>query len=161
MDTRKIRQLLESDMAQCCAIINACVQEMDDLNQAARDFIIAKNSPERLFRELSAGYSLVCVDREKIIGLGCLDGQELKRMYIHPASQGTGAGHALLQALEQEAVHRGIEKLLIQSSLSAQGFYGQHGYCILQDEVIDIGEASFRVITMEKQLLHCHNKHQT
>ncbi|MEU4667367.1 GNAT family N-acetyltransferase [Amycolatopsis sp. NPDC023774] len=56
---------------------------------------------------------------------------EIKRMYVVPASRGTGVSTALLRALEEEAVSHGITRLLLETGVrqpDAIRFYQREGY---------------------------------
>ncbi|QYN22430.1 GNAT family N-acetyltransferase [Amycolatopsis sp. DSM 110486] len=56
---------------------------------------------------------------------------EIKRMYVVPASRGTGVSTALLRALEEEAVSHGITRLLLETGVrqpDAMRFYQREGY---------------------------------
>jgi GNAT superfamily N-acetyltransferase len=147
-----IRRLQEKDAAQCCAIINACVRHMDGLNIPASDYIIKKNSPESLYKELNQYYTLVYICDDTILGLGSLDGNEIKRMYTQPSAQRQGIGRELLKCLEKEAKCRGIQRITLQSSPSAAQFYQVCGYDQIGLDSFEIGDAEFLVINMEKYL---------
>ncbi|WP_432846906.1 GNAT family N-acetyltransferase [Amycolatopsis sp. CA-161197] len=59
------------------------------------------------------------------------DEAEIKRMYVVPASRGTGVSTALLRALEEEAVSHGITRLLLETGVrqpDAIRFYQREGY---------------------------------
>ena len=56
---------------------------------------------------------------------------ELKRMYVRPALRGQGAGHALLQWLEQQALQRGCAALVLETGVlqhAALALYARAGY---------------------------------
>ena len=147
-----IRHLLEKDAAQCSTIVNACVRYMDGLNIPARNYIILKNKPESLYEELSQYYSLVYTRNYTILGLGSLDGNEIKRMYTLPSVQRQGIGRDILIHLEKEAKRRGLNKTVLQSSPSAAQFYLICGYDQIGYENIKIGDAEFLIINMEKHI---------
>ena len=56
---------------------------------------------------------------------------ELKRMYVRPATRGQGAGRALLQWLEQQAVQRGCKVFVLETGVlqhAALALYANAGY---------------------------------
>ncbi len=66
----------------------------------------------------------------------------LHKLYVLPEAQGTGAGSALLEhvsAAAREAGDRAIE-LNVNRHNPASGFYERHGFRVVRDEVIDIGQ---------------------
>jgi GNAT superfamily N-acetyltransferase len=125
---------------------------MDGLNEAARSYLEAKNTPTSLYQELRQYYTLVLEEDDVIVGLGSLDRNELKRMYTHPTAQGKGVGRRIMLTLEEEAKRQGIQRLDIKSSPSAAGFYRKFGYEDVGCGSLRIGEASFHFINMEKGL---------
>ena len=147
-----IRLFQQTDAVQCCKIINACLQDMDGLNMTARQYVRDKNHPSTLFKELNQYYSLVYSKADVIIGLGSLDENEIKRMYTSPQYQKQGVGQAILHNLEIKAKLQGINKLILQSSPSAVGFYQKYGFIRLKPGSTVIGAAVFHYVTMEKRL---------
>lgn len=65
----------------------------------------------------------------------------LHKLYVLPAFHGTGAGAALLHAVEREAMQQQCEALQLNVNKynPARSFYQNKGYRILREEVIDIG----------------------
>lgn len=56
---------------------------------------------------------------------------ELKRMYVQPALRGQGAGRALLQWLEMQALHRGCTVAVLETGVlqhAALSLYARAGY---------------------------------
>ena len=145
-----VRVFESADAARCCDIINTCVHTMDGLNQAAREYLYVKNTPAALAHELQHMFSLVAEDQGVVVGVGGLAGHEIKRLYVQPAAQGQGIGTALLLVLEAEAKRRGVHRLLAQASPSAASFYARHGYASLGSDSLQVGEAEFHVVNMEK-----------
>jgi GNAT superfamily N-acetyltransferase len=124
---------------------------MDGLNEAARDLIRTKNVPKILDAELSSFFTLVAVGAKNVVGVGCLDGSEIKRVYVDPSARGTGAGKALMEALELEAVRRGLREVLIESSPSAESFYAGLGFQRVGPVSFRRGDAEFRCVRMSKK----------
>ncbi len=59
---------------------------------------------------------------------------EIKRMYVLPASRGSGAATAVLRALEAEAARRGVGELLLETGTEqpdAIRFYEREGYRLI------------------------------
>ncbi len=56
---------------------------------------------------------------------------ELKRMYVVPSARGTGIGRALVDALEREARHIGIRRLVLETGIrqiAALALYEHTGF---------------------------------
>ena len=148
-----IRPYTNADAAECCLIVNAAIGEMDGLNEAARDFIRRKNTLEQFGAELSDYYTLVYESQGRLLGVGSLDGHEIKRIYVLPGTQGQGVGRALMQALEAKGQRWGITELQLDASPSAVRFYEQLGYVRGEPGGFSRGEAEFRYVTMRKTLV--------
>ena len=146
------RPYQESDAAHVCDIINECIRTMDGVNEAARDLICSKNVPKNLNAELSPLYALVAEINDQVIGIGSLDGNEIKRVYIDPSYHNSGVGKALLDALELEASRREIDELIIESSPSAEEFYAALGYQAIEPVSFKRGDAEFNCVKMVKLL---------
>ncbi len=145
-----IRLYTNVDAAECCLIVNAAIGEMDGLNEAAREFIRRKNTPEQFGAELSRYYTVVYETQGRLLGVGSLDGHEIKRVYVLPGTQGQGVGRALMQALEAEGQRRGIAELQLEASPSAVRFYEHLRYVLGEPGGFSRGEAEFRYVRMRK-----------
>jgi GNAT superfamily N-acetyltransferase len=148
----KIRRYQHEDAPACCAIITRCLPGMSGLNEAARNFLARKNQPEGLHEEMSGFFTLVVASSDSVVGVGALCGDEIKRVYIDPAHQGSGCGTLLVEHLEDEAKRRGIQELWVESSPNAERFYARLGYTSHGTERFAIDEASFEFVKMSKVL---------
>ncbi len=65
----------------------------------------------------------------------------LHKLYVLPAVKGSGVGHALLEAVLNEARAAGdtAVELNVNKYNAAREFYLRHGFTIERDEVLDIG----------------------
>jgi GNAT superfamily N-acetyltransferase len=103
----EVRAYRLEDAQECCAVINRAVEEMDGLNDAARRLIPTRNVPAVLHAELGHLHTVVCEVEGRCVGVGALDGTEIKRVYVDPVAQGLGVGEWIMSALEAEAQRRG------------------------------------------------------
>lgn len=65
----------------------------------------------------------------------------IHKLYILPATQGSGLGKILLDQVEKEARKHGdnILHLNVNKLNKASGFYRKHGFTVDHEEVLDIG----------------------
>jgi N-acetylglutamate synthase-like GNAT family acetyltransferase len=105
---------------------------MDGLNDAARQFVIVSNVPGILGPALTSYFTLVCETQEGVVGVGALDGSEIKRLYVAPPTQSRGVGKALLERLEDEALTRGLAVLWLEASPSSVAFYEAAGFQVVR-----------------------------
>jgi putative acetyltransferase len=73
---------------------------------------------------------LVAELKNKIVGFGEIVplNNELRAVYVSPRAARSGVGRTLLKQLEWEAAKVGVDRLWLDSSLTAAPFYLAHGY---------------------------------
>jgi GNAT superfamily N-acetyltransferase len=149
----QLRTYTVTDAPGCCAVIRACLPLLDGLDDAAFSAVAASLTPDALHAELGSAVALVITDSTgRVLGLGAIDGAELKWLYVLPPRQRQGLGTALLEALEIRARDAGWERLLLEASPGAAGFFRALGYAGEDVVVRRAGEARFRVVPMAKAL---------
>ncbi|HOZ84927.1 MAG TPA: GNAT family N-acetyltransferase [Niabella sp.] len=86
----------------------------------------------------------------KAVGYTAIEPKEnnhfkLHKIYLSPSLQGKGIGRFLLEEMEKKAKTLGAEKLFLNVNRfnKAIHFYQRHGYNILREEDIDIGNGYF------------------
>lgn len=148
-----VRLYRADDATACCAVINAAIQEMDGLNDAARLFIVTKNVPTVLDAELCPLFTVVVEFNAEVVGVGALDGDEIRRVYVHPTGQHQGVGDVLMDALEAEAVRLGIAEVALDASPSSVAFYERRAYVAHPEVRNVVGDAQFTYVPMLKRLM--------
>lgn len=89
----------------------------------------------------------------QIVGFGSIvpKNGELRSVYVGPQFGGLGIGKQLLAKLEEEARLRGLRKLVMDASLSAESFYRSQGYVEISRIEHVLGSGSkMAAIRMEK-----------
>lgn len=74
---------------------------------------------------------------------------KVERVCILKRLRGTGAGTALMQAIQEEVRRHGVSKMRLNAQLQASDFYTQLNYQVCSDEFMDAGIPH---VTMEKEL---------
>lgn len=148
-----MRRYEQADAAACCRVINDAVVQMDGLNDAALDRVRASNSPARLDEDLGSWQTMVCEHGALgLVAVGALDGNEIKRVYVHPEAHGLGAGRAVMATLEATARQAGRTRLRLEASPSSVSFYEGLGYSAEDEATLAIDDAVFRFVRMSKQI---------
>src|SRR5689334_12835110 len=75
-------------------------------------------SKDTLLSNMNEKHTLVCIDKEKIIGTCSLKGEEAMALFIDPEYQGLGLGTQFMEMMEKEAVNRRIKKIWGVAALS-------------------------------------------
>lgn len=91
----------------------------------------------------------VAVDDSDIVGTAGFDGQQVRTVFVRPNRHKVGVGSLLMRTVETLALERGLERLSLLSSITAQGFYARLGY----SPVRDVFHGAERTILMEKHLV--------
>jgi GNAT superfamily N-acetyltransferase len=148
-----IREFRKEDAARCCAIINENFANMIDYSAELRTYFRQKNTPDNLTRELSSCERAIVFEKAKrVIGVGALDGDVVKRVYVDPREHGSGAGSAIMDDLEAHARSLGLHGLGLVSSPGAESFYTARGYAVKHRCTVEINGLQMPSIQMEKKL---------
>lgn len=75
-------------------------------------------------------------------------GAELARVAVLPSHRKAGIGRALVLALEEIAVQKGVRSITLKPHLHLESFYTRLGYSRLNDAIDVVG--SHKLITMRK-----------
>ena len=93
----------------------------------------------------------VCVDSDgSLLGLGTLGDNQITGLYVHADHLGEGIGSSILERMEKEIQATDAPDILVESTLTAVGFYRRRGY-----EEIDrgqVGPAKLDVVNLRKRL---------
>ncbi|GGB61119.1 GNAT family acetyltransferase [Tistrella bauzanensis] len=111
--------------------------------------VAANFSPAAVAARMASRRVLVAVAQTGVIGTASLDGATVRSVFVQPDRHGQGAGAALMAAIEHLARAGGLSRLVVPSSVTAEGFYATLGFVALRDEYHGVE----RTIVMEKRLL--------
>lgn len=149
------RRFIEADLDPLKTLVDRTldVSYADFYPPEAIAFFKDYHSSENILNDAAAGHTLVIEDGSKLIATGTLLQTNVRRMFVDPAAQGHGLGHALLSKLEEHAVTLGLTILDVSSSLPAHPFYLRHGYVTDSEEAIRLpGGEVLRYYAMSKTL---------
>lgn len=146
----EIRPATADDCAAISKIVVRTVQETNTKDYPPQVIaeVTANFSPERVAERLSGREVFVATERGMIVGTASLDGTTVRSVFVLPEFQKRGVGRALLDHIEDMARRRGIARLDVPASVSAEGFYQRIGYTALRDAYYGVE----RTIIMEKAL---------
>lgn len=131
----KVRPATADDAADACSVIRKSILECcegdhhgdatviqgwlsNKTHEALRGFILAPDA-----------YSVVASVDQATVGFGLASGTgEVLLCYVAPSVRFTGAGKALLAAIEDHAVRSGVEALRLKSTRTAKAFYLRNGF---------------------------------
>jgi predicted GNAT family N-acyltransferase len=98
-------------------------EEIDEYDKTATHFVLYENK-----EPVGAG-------RFRIVdNLG-----KVERICVLKTQRGTGAGKAVMEAIENHAASKGITTLKLNAQTHAISFYSKLGYEVVSDEFLDAG----------------------
>lgn len=106
----------------------------------------------------TGGEFLVGLSEDGIVAIGGFQFREgktveIRRMRVHPDHQRQGYGERLLEALEERAQKRGVNRIVHETNehlIAAQNLYKKHGYEVTRRETHPVTGDEF--ISYEKEL---------
>ena len=131
----EIRITEPGDAASICdvlrrSILECCVEDHRNNTDILSAWLGNKNC-ETVSSWLSspANFSIVAVVDSKVVGIGLLTrAGRVALCHVAPEARFTGAGKALLQALERQAVEWTLSSLRVESPTNAKAFYLRNGF---------------------------------
>ncbi|OQR32375.1 GNAT family N-acetyltransferase [Pseudomonas sp. T] len=145
-----IRQTRSDDATAISQVIVAAVRESNgqDYPASVIESVVANFTPARVIELLEQRLVFVALLGSEIVGTGALDGNTVRSLFIAPQQQRKGIGQALMGQIEKAALQRGVETLLVPSSLTAESFYALLGYRVVREQL----HGEERTLIMNKPL---------
>ncbi|MBK3664051.1 GNAT family N-acetyltransferase [Bradyrhizobium diazoefficiens] len=150
-----LRPFLPADVPMLAAIFAASIGELtgDDYSEAQQEAWMAAAESEEFGKRLASDLTLIATLEGSPVGFASLRGKDhIRMLYVHPAVVGQGLATALVDALEKLAGSRGAEKLTVDASDTAQGFFAKRGYIAMQRNSVTINDEWLANTTMQKTL---------
>lgn len=151
-----MRPMLPTDVPLLAEIFRAAIEELtaDDYSEAQQEAWAATADDVASFtKKLGRQLTLIATMSGSPVGFASLEGRDkIDMLYVHPGAAGHGAGAMLADALEKLAGARGAEKLVVDASDTARGFFEKRGYVAQQRNSISVGDEWLANTTLTKQL---------
>ncbi|MET4385267.1 putative acetyltransferase [Bradyrhizobium sp. F1.4.3] len=150
-----LRPFLPADVPILAAIFTASIEELTggDYSEAQQQAWMAAAETEEFGKRLAADLTLIATLEGSPVGFASLRGADhIRMLYVHPAVAEQGIATMLVDALERLASSRGAEKLTVDASDTAQGFFAKRGYVAMQRNSITVNDEWLANTTMQKTL---------
>ena len=148
--TGRIRQFRNEDARVCSDLIQACLEQDEQISPDVRLQISASASPMAL-AEFSGLYYLAVYELgHQIVGICGLDMNEIRLLYVSPPYHGRGIGSALLDHIESMVPAALFSDVFVYSALSAQSFYQTHGFRNGGDLTFELNGVAVPTVFMTK-----------
>jgi len=131
-----IRTATLKDASDIASVLRRSIEKLCFLDHRGRQDVLdswqQNKTPENVAEWISApdNFCITAISgQDRISGFGLLTRSgEILLLYVDPDFAGRGAGHALLERIEQQAVSWKLPKLTLESTVTARSFYENHGF---------------------------------
>ena len=151
-----LRPFLAEDASVLAQIFQSAIVELtsDDYTESQQEaWASAADDVADFAAKLASRLTLVATLDGEPVGFASLAGKDkIDMLYVHPDAAGQGAGATLADALEKLAGARGAEKLTVDASDTARGFFEHRGYVAQSRNSISIGDEWLANTTLTKTL---------
>lgn len=131
----RIRSAVMGDAPEVCAVVRrsiteCCTEDHHNDPQLLGAWLSNKTvaAAEAWIQSAQARCLVAEQEGAGLVGFAMLRGDQLLLCYLLPEVRFRGAGRALLQALEADAVACGVSVLRLDSTRAAEDFYRRNGY---------------------------------
>lgn len=106
---------------------------------------------ESLARRIESQYFIVAISsNDEIIGFASFEEPDyLDMMYVHKDFQHRGVGGSLLKAIREKAFKFCATKIVSDVSVTARPFFEKHGFHLVQEQTVRIGDIELTNFKME------------
>jgi len=130
----------------------------DDYTPAQQEaWASAADDAAEFGKRLGSQLTLIATVEGSLAGFASLaGGNRIDLLYVHPAAAGQGVAAMLIDALEKLAGGRAVDKLIVDASDTARGFFEKRGYVAQQRNSISVGDEWLANTTLHKTLNSSH-----
>ena len=141
------RQALE------CILRSVEISNSPDYPPAIIDFQLHTHyTMDWLSKKMQSSYFVVALIDNRVVGTGSLDGNEVTTVFVEPDQQQRGIGRTIMAELERYAKSQGIREVVLNSSITARGFYKKLDYALVEETVRDYQGDKVITYLMKKRL---------
>jgi len=123
-----IRQFRSPDAEACSRLMHACLNHDPLVPAAARRDILLRETPEIMSQRARSFYVAVYFSGGAAAGIGGVDLNEIRMLFVAPGQRRRGIGSALLKHLESWIPPALFRSAFVYSTPGAVDFYRFHGY---------------------------------
>jgi GNAT superfamily N-acetyltransferase len=148
----RIRQFQSEDSEECCSLVRACLSLDPLIPLAVKEDLLRAESPALMRDRAALFYVAVFTLGSRVAGVGGLDLNEIRLLFVEPEHQHQGIGGSLLGHLEAFVPPAFFGDIFVYSTPGAAGFYHVHGYRPRGKHAFCVGEYVVPTIFMTKRL---------
>jgi GNAT superfamily N-acetyltransferase len=147
-----IRQFQPGDAEACSALVRSSVETDPSMAPDLRRHLLRLETADAMLERARLFYMAVFAEHSSIFGIGGVDMNEIRLLYVAPGRQRLGIGRALLRHLEGWVPAALFPDIFVYSALSAAGFYRSQGYEPAGEHIIDVDGHPLPTLFMRKPL---------
>ena len=122
-------------------------------NSTGKDFSKMFHSIAAISDRMKFGNVLVVAEGDCIVATGASLGNKIFGVFVLPEKQRRGYGKTVMEALERLLKSQGIDKVILDISLTSLDFYQSLGYVVTGETDLALEDGShFKMFTAEKEL---------
>ncbi|KAA0076998.1 GNAT family N-acetyltransferase [Tardiphaga sp. P9-11] len=151
----EVRHSKPSDASDISKVIISALRETNSRDYSPEIIASVEESfaPEKVEALIAKRTVFTAEIEGRIVGTASLDQAVVRTVFVSPDAQGTGVGKLLISSVIEQARQRGIEKLSVPSTVTAERFYERMGFKSVRDEY----HGDERTIVMECHLCPMHS----
>ncbi|HYK87403.1 MAG TPA: GNAT family N-acetyltransferase [Acidobacteriota bacterium] len=147
-----IRPFGAGDASPCSDLIHACIMQDQQLSAELRSRLLRQESPEIMIQRAGSFYIAVFDSTEGVVGVGGIEMNEIRLLYVAPEHQDTGIGGALLAHLLAMVPPALFSDIFVYSTLAAVDFYKKHGFASAGEFGFDCDGEQLTTVFMTKAI---------
>jgi len=147
-----IRQFQPSDAVACFELISACIEQDLNTSESLRADLFQLETPDSIRERAGLYYLAVWELGNEITGVGGVEINEIRLLFVAPEHQSSGHGTELLKHLEGMVPPALCTEILVHSTLSAEPFYRRHGYKPVGRNSFRLAHSVLETILMSKAI---------
>ena len=141
------RQALE------CILRSVGISNSPDYPPAIIDYQLHTHyTTDWLSKKMQSSYFVAALIDNKVVGTGALDGNEVTTVFVDPEHQQRGIGRTIMGELERYAKNQGLREIILNSSITALGFYKKLDYSLLEETIREYHGDAVITYLMKKRL---------
>ncbi|MBZ5497305.1 MAG: GNAT family N-acetyltransferase [Acidobacteriia bacterium] len=147
-----VRQFQPEDAEACSNLVRACMKSDPMMPPTAREQLLRAESAGTMCERASLFYIAVGMLGGGVAGVGGVDMNEIRFLFVEPGRQRRGVGSSLLKHLEALVPPALFGDIFVYSAPGAVGFYRSHGYQSGGEHAFAVGDCAVSTIFMSKRL---------